>query len=220
MEDAAVQLTLAAGHVQSAPPARRRRLEVAIAALRLALARRSGHFGEVIDQVNLLDASMADGSGDPIAMESELRAVALLNLGIAETWCRRFDDAERHLSEGAALAQAMGRPYLEVACRANQIFPTTLVPLASVRERGRLAVALAERHGLCDRPVLAPALGAIAFWAIWMGDFEEGETALQRTRELTEAQIDPSATALLHLATGTIKPHSRHSQQERGRNRD
>jgi LuxR family maltose regulon positive regulatory protein len=204
MEDAAAQLTLAESHVQSAPPARRRRLEVAIASLRLALARRSGHFGEVIDQVNLLDASMADGSSEPIAMESELRAVALLNLGIAETWCRRFDDAERHLSEGAALAQAMGRPYLEVACRAHQIFPTTLVSLASVRERGRLAVALAERHGLCDRPVLAPALGAIAFWAIWMGDFDEGESALHRAREITEPQIDPAAAALLHLVTGML----------------
>ncbi len=204
MEDAAAQLTLAESHVQSAPPARRRRLEVAIASLRLALARRSGHFGEVIDQVNLLDASMADGSSEPIAMESELRAVALLNLGIAETWCRRFDDAERHLSEGAALAQAMGRPYLEVACRAHQIFPTTLVSLASVRERGRLAVALAERHDLGDRPVLVPALGAIAFWAMWMGDFDEGESALRRAREITERQIDPAAAALLHLVTGML----------------
>ena len=204
MEDAAAQLTLAESHVQSAPPARRRRLEVAIASLRLALARRSGHFGEVIDQVNLLDASMADGSSEPIAMESELRAVALLNLGIAETWCRRFDDAERHLSEGAELAQAMGRPYLEVACRAHQIFPTTLVSLASVRERGRLAVALAERHDLGDRPVLVPALGAIAFWAIWMGDFDEGESALRRAREITERQIDPAAAALLHLVTGML----------------
>jgi LuxR family maltose regulon positive regulatory protein len=185
---------------------------VAIASLQLALARRSGHFGEVIDQVNLLGASVADGSSEPIAMESELRAVALLNLGIAETWCRRFDDAERHLSEGAALAQAMGRPYLEIACRAHQIFPTTLVSLASVRERGRLAVALAERHGLGDRPVLAPALGAIAFWAIWMGDFDEGDSALHRAREITEPQIDPAATALLHLVTGML--HAARGKQQ------
>ena len=100
-----------------------------------------------------------------------------MNLGIVETWSRRFDDAERHLSEGAALAQAIGRPYLEVACRAHQVFPTTLVSLASARERGRQAVALAERYGLGDRPILAPALGAVAFWAIWMGEFDEGESA-------------------------------------------
>ena len=58
-EEAVAQLTLAQSHVQSAPPARRRRLTVAIASLRLALARRSGQFTEVIEQVNLLDASIS-----------------------------------------------------------------------------------------------------------------------------------------------------------------
>src|SRR3954466_6445228 len=84
MENAAAQLTLAESHVQSAPPARRRRLAVAIASLRLALARRSGQFSEVIEQVNLLAASIADESS------SELRGVALLNLGIVETWSGRL----------------------------------------------------------------------------------------------------------------------------------
>ena len=92
MEEAAAQLTLAESHVESAPPARRRRLAVAIASLRLALARRSGQFSEVIEQVNLLDASISDESNEPIAMGSELRAVALLNLGIVETWSGRLAD--------------------------------------------------------------------------------------------------------------------------------
>src|SRR6266545_5400875 len=74
LEEAAAQLALAESHVQSTPPARRRRLAVAVASLRLALARRSGQFSEVIEQVNLLDASIADESSDQIAMGSELRA--------------------------------------------------------------------------------------------------------------------------------------------------
>jgi LuxR family maltose regulon positive regulatory protein len=204
LEQAAGQLELAESHVQGAPPARRRLLAVAIASLRLALARRSGQFGEVIDQISLLDASISDESNDQVAMGSELRAVALLNLGIVEMWSRRFDDSERHLSQGAALAQAIGRPYLEVACRAHQIFPTALVSLASARERGRQAVALAERYGLGDRPILAPALGAVAFWAIWMGDFDEGESALRRAWEVAEPQIDPAAEVMLHLVTGQL----------------
>src|SRR4051794_34227582 len=204
LEEAAAQLALAESHVQSAPPARRQRLTVAIASLRLALARRSGQFTEVMEQVNLLDASIADESSEPIAMGSELRGVALLNLGIVETWSRRFDDAERHLSEGAALAKAIGRPYLEVACRAHQIFPTTLVSLASARERGRQAVALAERYGLGDRPILAPALGAVAFWAIWMGEFDEGESALRRAWDVASARVDPAPAVLLQVATGML----------------
>ena len=156
LEDASAQLALAESHVESVPPGRRRRLAIANASLRLALARRSGQFAEVVEQVRLLDTSTADGSTDLIGMDTELRAVALMNLGIVETWSGQFADAERHMSEGATLAQAIGRPYLEVACRAYQAFPSTHRSLASARERGRQAVALAERHGLSDRPVLAP----------------------------------------------------------------
>jgi LuxR family maltose regulon positive regulatory protein len=204
LEEAAAQLALAESHVQSAPPARRRRLAVAIASLRLALARRSGQFSEVVEQVNLLDASIADEASEPIAMGSELRGVALLNLGIVETWSGRLADAQRHLSEGAALAQTIGRPYLEVACRAHQGFPSRLVSVAMARERGRQAVALAERYGLDDRPILAPALGAVGGMAIWMGEFDEGERWLRRAWEVASAHVDPAAAVLLHVATGML----------------
>jgi LuxR family maltose regulon positive regulatory protein len=204
LEEAAAQLALAESHVQSAPLACRRRLAVAIASLRLAFARRSGQFTEVIEQVNLLDASISDESNDQIAMGSELRGVALLNLGIVETWSGRLADAERHLSEGAALARAIGRPYLEVACRAHQAFPSKLVSVRTARERGRQAVALAERYGLDDRPILAPALGAVGGMAIWMGEFDEGERWLSRAWEVASAHVDPAAAVLLHVATGML----------------
>jgi LuxR family maltose regulon positive regulatory protein len=204
LEEAAAQLALAESHLPSAPPARRRRLAVAIASLRLGMARRSGQFSDVIEQVNLLDASIADESSEPIAMGSELRGIALLNLGIVETWSGRLADAERHLSEGAALAQTIGRPYLEVACRAHQGFPSKLVSVATARERGRQAVALAERHGLDDRPILAPALGAVGGMAIWMGEFDEGERWLRRAWEVASTHADPAAAVLLHVATGML----------------
>jgi LuxR family transcriptional regulator, maltose regulon positive regulatory protein len=204
LEEAATQLALAESYVQSAPPARRRRLAVAIASLRLGIARRSGQFSEVIEQVNLLDASISGESSEPIATGSELRGVALLNLGIVETWSGRLADAERHLSEGAALAQTIGRPYLEVACRAHLAFPSKLVSVATARERGSQAVALAERHGLEDRPILAPALGAVGGMAIWMGEFDEGERWLRRAWEIAEPHGDPAAAVLLHVATGML----------------
>ena len=204
LDEAAAQLALAESHVQTAPPAHRRRLAVAIASLRLALARRSGQFSEVIEQVNLLDASIADESGEPIGMGSELRGVALLNLGIVETWSGRLADAERHLSEGAALARTIGRPYLEVACRAHQGFPSKTVSVAVARERGQLAVALAERYDLDDRLILAPAFGAVGGMAIWTGEFEEGELWLRRAWEVAEPVVDPAPAVLLHVATGML----------------
>jgi LuxR family maltose regulon positive regulatory protein len=177
---------------------------VAIASLRLAIARRSGQFSEVIEQVSLLDASISDGLTDQVAMGNELRGVALLNLGIVETWSGRLVDAERHLSEGAALARTIGRPYLEVASRAHLGFPSKLVSVATARERGRQAVALAEHYGLDDRPILAPALGAVGGMAIWMGEFDEGERWLRRAWEVAEAHVDPAAAVFLHVATGML----------------
>jgi LuxR family transcriptional regulator, maltose regulon positive regulatory protein len=203
LEEAAAQLALAESHVQNALPAHRR-LAVAIASLRLALTRRSGQFTQVIEQVKLLDASIADESIEPIAMGSELRAVALMNLGIVETWSGRFDDAERHLSEGAALAQTIGRPYLELACRAHLGFPSTFVSYETARERGRQAVALAERHGWDDRPILAPALATVAGTAIWTGEFDEGARWVRRASEVADPQIDPAAAVLVHMVTGML----------------
>jgi LuxR family maltose regulon positive regulatory protein len=204
LEEAVAQLAVAESHVGSAPPARRRRLMVAIASLRLALARRSGQFTEVIEQVNLLDASIADESNVQIGMGSELRAVALLNLGIVETWSGRFADAERHLSEGAALAQAIGRPYLEVMCRAHQWVPSKLISVATARKRALQAIALAERHGWENRSILAPALGAVGSIAIWTGELDEGERWLRRAWEVADANVDPAAAVLLHMATGML----------------
>jgi len=202
--EAAEQLALAESHLRSAAPARRHRLAMANASLRLALARRSGQYAAVVEQVSLLDASTADASSDVIGIDSELRAVALMNLGIVETWSGQFADAARHVSEGATLAQTIGRPYVEVACRAYQAFPSTLVSLATARERGRQALALAERYGLSDRSVLAPALGADACMAMWMGEFEEGERCLCRGWEVIQADIDPATAVLLHMVTGML----------------
>jgi LuxR family maltose regulon positive regulatory protein len=204
LEEAAAQLALAEAHLPSAPAARRRRLAVAIASLHLGIARRSGKFSEVIEQVNLLDDSIADEAGEPSGVGSELRGIALLNLGIVETWSGRLADAERHLSEGAALAQAIGWPYLEVGCRAHQCFPSKLVSVATARERGRQAVALAERHGLDDHPIIVPAFGAVGGMAIWMGEFDEGERWLHRAWEVASTQVEPAVAVLLHVTTGML----------------
>jgi LuxR family maltose regulon positive regulatory protein len=127
-----------------------------------------------------------------------------MNLGIVETWSGRLADAERNLSEGAALAEAIGRPYLEIACRAHQGFPSETVSVSTARERGEQAVALAERHGWGDRPVLAAALGAVCGMAIWMGEFDEAERWLRRAWQVADPHVDPAAALLLHGVTGML----------------
>jgi LuxR family maltose regulon positive regulatory protein len=73
-------------------------------------------------------------------------------------------------------------------------------------------VALAERYGLDDRPMLAPALGAVGGMAIWMGEFDEGERWLRRAWEVASVQVDPAVAVLLHLATGML--HSGRGQHQ------
>jgi LuxR family maltose regulon positive regulatory protein len=203
-KEAASQLALAESHVESIPAERRARRAMAIASVRLALARRSGQFTEVIAQANLLDASIADEASGQVTMGREVRAIALMNLGIVETWLGRVGEAEGHLSEGAVLAQAIGRPYLEVACRAHLGFPSLRAPCAAARERAHHAVDLAERHGWGNRPIIAPALGALSGVSIWTGDFDEAEGWLRRAWQIGEADIDPAVVVLLHLSTGML----------------
>jgi len=145
-------------------------------------------------------------------MGTELRTIALVNLGIVEMWSGRLIDGERHLCEAAALAQTIGRPYLEVAARAHQGFPSKTVSVATARERGRQAVVLAERYGLGDRPILTPAFGAVAGMAIWTGEFDEAERWLRRAWEIADPSFDPAATVLLHVAAGMLHAGRREHQ--------
>ena len=212
LEEAAAQLALAESHVESAEPARRRGLTVAIASLRLALTRRSGQFKEVIEQVSLLDSSISDESSGLIAMSSELRGVALMNLGIVELWSGRLLDADRHLAEGAQLARAIGRPYLEVACLAHRGFASRLVSIVTARERGEQAIALAERYGFDDRPIVAPAFAALGAISVWMGEFDDGEGWLRHAWEVAEPDVDPAAAVFLYVATGQLHAGRRQHQ--------
>src|SRR6202035_3141084 len=118
-DEAAAHLAVAEAHVRTTPPDRRRRLGVAIAALQLALTRRRGHLAGVIEHVRFPDSPVTGQSDEDITLGSDLRAVALMNLGTAEAWTLGLPDAERHLGEGAVLAREIGRPYLEVGCLAQ-----------------------------------------------------------------------------------------------------
>ena len=52
------------------------------------------------------------GAADParLGLGEDLRMLALINLGIAEMWTARFEEADRHLEDGIALARQLGRP--------------------------------------------------------------------------------------------------------------
>src|SRR5260370_40404579 len=100
LDQAAAHLAVAETYVETAPPDRQRRLQVAIAALKLSLARRRGNLAGVLEQVQFLNSPVTGQSDEDIALGSDLRAAALMNLGIAEAWSLGIPDGERHLRQG------------------------------------------------------------------------------------------------------------------------
>ena len=204
LDEAAAHLAVAEAHVRTTPPDRRRRLRVAVASLQLSLARRRGDLAGVVEQAGFLASPVTGPSSEDIALGSDLRAVALMNLGTAEAWTLGRPDAERHLREGAVLAREIGRPYLEVGCLAQLGFASRIRSFATTRRRCREAIALADRYGWGAEPVIAPALVTLAANLIWTGEFDEGERWLQRTRQALQTDTGPDIRQLLHLATGRL----------------
>jgi LuxR family maltose regulon positive regulatory protein len=208
LDQAAAHLAVAEAHAETAPPERRRRLQVAVAALDLSLAGRRGNFASVVDQARFLASPLTGPSNEDIALGSDLRAVALMNLGIAEVWSlERPDalDAERHLREGAVLAREIGRPYLEVACLARLAFASLVLhSFATAQRHCREAIELAERYGWGTEPVIAPALMMLAGTLIWTGEFDEGERWLRRTERALQTDTGPDIRLLLHQTAGIL----------------
>jgi len=205
LDEGAAHLAVAESQVETAPADRQRRLRVAIASLKLSLARRRGNLAGVIEQAKFLASPVTGRSDEDIALGSDLRAVALYNLGIVEAWALGLEDAERHLQEGAVLAREIGRPYVEVACLAQLGFAARIRSFATTRQRCQEAIRLAERHGWGAEPVIAPALVTLAAAMIWTGDFDQGERWVQRTAQALQTDTGPGITQLLHLATGMLQ---------------
>jgi LuxR family maltose regulon positive regulatory protein len=93
LDEASAHLAVAETYAETTPPGRQRRLQVAIASLKLSLARRRGHLAGVIEQARFLASPVTGPSDEDIALGSDLRAVALMNLGTVEDPCVRHDPA-------------------------------------------------------------------------------------------------------------------------------
>ena len=100
------------------------------------------------EEAQRLLALMKTAEAAQLGLGEDLRAAALISLGIAEIWALQFEDAERHLEQGVDLARHIGRPYLELIGLAHGAHAMLLFrPDASHAEWSRQAIELAERHG-------------------------------------------------------------------------
>jgi LuxR family transcriptional regulator, maltose regulon positive regulatory protein len=202
--EAATHLDIAERQVEQLPRERQPGYIVAIATLRLGLARRQGHLDSVVEQVNFFNTSDADCPVSNTPLSGVLSAVALMNLGIVEMWSGRLADADAHLREGAELSQKIGQPYLELTCLASLGFTSKIRSFASAREHSERAVELADRYGWENDSLIAPALLTLAGTHIWAGDFATGETWLGRAAKVIRAGANPPVELLFHLVRGML----------------
>jgi LuxR family maltose regulon positive regulatory protein len=205
LDEAAAHLRVAEAHAETAAPDRRHRLRTAVASLKLALAARRGHLAGITEQARLLDIPVTGQSDEDIALGNDLRAVALMNLGTVEA-SLGLADAERHLTDGAALARKIGRPYLEVRCLAQLGLAPPIRPFATAsrQQRCREAIALAERHGWGTEWIITPALLTLAGTLAWTGEFDEAEQWLHRSAQALRTGTGPDLWLLLHQVTGML----------------
>ena len=103
-------LGLAERGAASVPPARRGQLDVLVSMVRLLLARQRTNLPGVTEEAQRLRAVADAPDTAPLGLSEDVRALALINLGITEYWGARLAEAEPHLEQGITLARRIARP--------------------------------------------------------------------------------------------------------------
>ena len=217
LEEAERLLGLAARRFEgpaSVPPlqaGRRGQAQLLLGVVRLLLARQHGNLPVVAEEARRLQALTEAPDAVPAGLGEELRALALVNLGITEYWGGRLAEAEPHLDQGITLARKIGRPYLEFLGLAHRTSIATVrsSPYALAEERARQTIELARRHGWTDEPAAGIAYNTLAAGGIWRRQLEEAADWVRRAERTLRAEADPMTAiviryirALLELARG------------------
>jgi LuxR family transcriptional regulator, maltose regulon positive regulatory protein len=171
LETAEQYLGLAERGSASVPAGRRQQLQVLLGIVRLLLARQRGNLSAVTEEARRLQAPDAVQPG----LSEELRALALVSLGIAEVGAVRFDQAEPHLEQGVTLARRIRRPYLEFNGLAYQAVGEFYRSFPRAAERSMQAVELAREHGWTDEPAAGIAYMILGSVLTWQGRPVEAE---------------------------------------------
>jgi LuxR family maltose regulon positive regulatory protein len=214
LEEAERFLGLAARRFEgpaSVPAGRRGQAHLLLGVVRLLLARQRGNLPAVAEEARRLQALTEAPDAVPAGLGEDLRALALVNLGITEYWGGRLAEAEPHLEQGITLARKIGRPYLEFLGLAHGTSIATVrsSPYALAEERARQTIELARRHGWTDEPAVGIAYIALAAGGIWRRQLEEAADWVRRAERTLRAEAEPMTAiairyirALLELACG------------------
>ena len=175
--------------------------------VRLLLARQRGDVPAATEEAGRLQAIAEAADTIQPGLIEDLRALALISLGSTEFWAFAWDDAERHLESGIALARRIGRPYLEFTGLAYQT-PVMNQTRSFTRgtEVGREAAELAERHGWTDDPAFGLVSNSLGVTLAWQGRLEEAERWLQSAERTLRAEaVQPATAAAIRMSRGVLE---------------
>jgi LuxR family maltose regulon positive regulatory protein len=205
LEAAGQYLARAALGSASVPADRRGQLQVLLGMAGLLLARQRGNLPAVVEEARRLQAAAEAPDPAQFDLGEDLRALALINLGITELWAARLGEAERHLERGVTLARRIGRPFLELNGLANLTTMEASRSFPRAAERGRHAVELARRHGWTDEPAATTVYMVLGATLAWQGQFEEAESWVGRAERTVRAEAVPATGAMVRFARGLLE---------------
>jgi LuxR family maltose regulon positive regulatory protein len=200
-------LALAERMSASVPEERRRRFEVLLVLVRLALARARNDLEVVAEQAQRLLA-LADSPGtiDAGLGDEGWRATALINLGGAEDWAGQLQAAERHLEQGLDEARRIGRPMLELQALSHLALLSLLRDRAIGERRAREAIELGRAHGWEETgSAMASAYLALGFVALYRGQLAEAKGWLDRAESLLRGFAEPTTEMMLYAAQALLE---------------
>ena len=206
-------LGLAKRGTASVPDARRAQAQLLLGIVRLLVVRQRGDLPTVAEEAGRLETLTGAPETAQPALSQDLRALALISLGTAEAWTGSFQEAERHLARGVALARRIGRPFLEFTGLAHQAAVEMFASFARAAERSRQAIELAERHGWASDPAAGTACMALGTILTWQGRLDEAEPWVRRAEHTLRADAQPATGHVIRYLRGLL-------ELARGRNAD
>ena len=206
-EKCAAYVGVAERLIDTVPQERRQRFDLVLAVLRLVLARWRGDVESVLRAMPLVEEALAAQQADGRALSDELRSVALQNLGVAELWSSRLEDARHDLEQALDLARRARRPWLEIPPLGHLGIagPWTGLSLSAGLELSRQAVRIAESHGWGEDPVIVTGLATGAMALLWLGQLDEAERWLARAKRTLHPDGEPGTELIVHHARGLLR---------------
>ena len=205
-EESSVYVQLALHLADVVAVERRPRFQLNLEVLRLVVARWRGDFDTVLKAAGALDEALAARPAVERPAADARRAVALMNLGIAELWSLRVDDARHHLEQALELSRRAGRPWLEIAPLGHLAIaePLSGEPVSAGFRRSEDAVRIADTNGWSEDPVIVTPLAAGAMAMLWLARFDECEQWLERAERVLQPSGEPGTELLVHHVRGLL----------------